>query len=508
MSVSPYSSAILKRGAVHFLVGKAASALLSLITLLWLVRLLAVEEYGAYVVLIAGMEITLAITSLGSPWVAARYLPEFRLYSSGKMLIQFVWQLIALNTLFLVIGALLLLMAIPWLLEFLDLAQYTDAARLYLLVLIIEGSVRRIRENILGTLLQQKQAQISLVTRNLALLLLLGIASNDGAVNLHFVVLAEFVASAVGGVLALHGLIQYMLKHCDLLGSDSWLPPKWSKMCGIACQMYFNQLVSLIYSPQVFVFLIQRYLGAEATALFGFLRSLYVQIASYLPATLLFSLIRPKLIASYVGTGGMAELSNNANLVGKLSLFVLMPVLIFTWIAGTELLDLLSGGKFGQVNNYLAGLLLALIPLSQYQILTTVAVACDRSHLCFLGASLGMLSLPAAYWLLESGYGVWSIIIAIVMSQALCNAMIIFSLTRATTYMPDTFGFFKLVIAALISFILTQQLMMEVHGWLGLLIIAVSVVIFYLLSAYFIRPFRTEERTRINRVLNREIFVW
>ncbi len=508
MSVSPYTGAALKRSAVHFLAGKVASALLTLIILLWLVRLLTVEEYGAYVVLVAGMELALAITSLGLPWVAARYLPEFRLHASGKMLAHFVWQIIARIGLFLVAGALLLFLALPWLLLSLELAQYTNVARLYLLVLLLEGLGQHIRESALGPLLQQSQVQISLVARNLALLLLVGVVALQGVVHLHHVVLAELAASALGTMLALRGLVRHLHAHRDLPGRDGWQPPSWPEMWRIARHMYFNYLVTLTYSPQVFVFLIQRYLGVEATALFGFLRSLYGQISRYLPATLLFSLIRPKLVVSYVGAGGMAELTRNANLAGKLSLFVLMPVLVFVWLAGGELLSLLSGGKFSQAGYYLAGLLLALIPFSQRQILETVAVTSGKSHLCLWGTSLGVLVLPLAYWLFEAGQGLWGVIIAIIISQMIFNATLIAALARTTTYRPDTIGFFKLAAAALAGFVLAQQLAIPTHGWSGLLIMAVLASGLFLLAAYFFKPFKVEERARLNRLLNRKVFVW
>ncbi len=509
MSDSPYSTAALKRSAAHFLTGKAASALLTLVFVLWLVRLLAMEEYGAYVVLVAGMELALAITSLGLPWVVARYLPEFRLHASGKMLAHFVWQVSVRIGLFLVAGALMLFIAMPWLLLPLELAQYTNVARIYLLVLLLEGLGRRIRENILGSLMQQRQAQISLVARNLALLLLLGIVAAQGVVHLHHVVLAELVASALGTMLALRSLVRHLHIHRDLPGQESWQPPNWPDMWRIARHMYFSQLITLTYSPQVFVFLIQRYLGVEATALFGFLRSLYMQISNYLPATLLSSLIRPKLVASYVGTGGMGELTRNANLVGKLSLFVLMPLVVFTWLAGDELLSLLSGSKFNQTGYYLAGLLLALIPLSQHRILETVAVASDNSHLSSWGSSLGILALPLAYWLLEAGHGLWGPIVAMIVSLMLFNATIIIALTHTTTYRPDAIGFFKLIAAALAGFILAQPLFaMPVHGWSGLLIMAMLAEGLFLLVAYFLRPFRVEERARLNRLVNRKIFVW
>ncbi len=353
MSTSPYSPSAIKRGAAHFLIGKAVSALLTLIILFWLVRLLAVEEYGAYVMLVAGMELTLAVTSLGLIWVAARYLPEFRLNASGKVLAYFTWQITARTSLFLVAGSLLLFVAMPWLLIPLKLAHQMDAARLYLLIVLAEGLGRHIRESTLEPLLQQGKAQISLVMRNMSFLLFLGIVAVQGPVHLDDVVMAELAASLLGTGLALYSLVGHLHTHRNLLQQDGWRPPGWPEMWRMARHMYFSRLITLAYSPQIFILLVQRYLGLEFTALFGFLRSLYGQIFRYLPATLLFNLIRPKLMASYVGPGGMSDLRRDANLAGKLSLFVLTPILVFAWLAGSELLTLLSSGKFTQSGYYL-----------------------------------------------------------------------------------------------------------------------------------------------------------
>jgi O-antigen/teichoic acid export membrane protein len=374
--------------------------------------------------------------------------------------------------------------------------------------MLLEGLGRHIQDNALGPLLQQGWAQISLVVRNLTLLLLLSVVVTQGMVHLYQVVLAELVASALGAVLGLCGLARHLHKNRFLPKQDDWQPPAWPEMWSIARHMYFSHLITLIYSPQAFVFLIQRYLGVDAAALFGFLRSLFGQISRFLPAILLFGLIRPKLVASYVNTGDMLELTRNANLVGKLSLFVLMPFLVFAWLAGDELLNFLSGDKFNQTGYYLAFLLLALIPFSQRQILGTVVVISDKSHLSIWGSTLSILVLPLAYWLFEAGMGLWSFIIAIILSHMIYNAVLIIGLMLSTTYRPDSIGFFKLAAAALVGFVLVRQLEIPVNGWLDLLIMAVLACSSFLLTAYFIKPFQIEERSRINRLLNRKIFAW
>jgi len=539
MSVSPYSGAALKRSAGHFLIGKVASALLTLGILLWLVRLLAVAEYGAYVTLVAGAELALAVTSLGLPWVGARYLPEYRLHANGEQLARFVWQMLARICTFAITGALLLFVAMPRLLDFLALSGQLDVARLYLLVLMLEGLRRNVQECILEPLLQQGYAQFSQVLRNLGLLLFLGVMAYQGAVHLPHVVLAELAGTLLGTASSLYGLVRHMRRQGDLSGKDGWQPPSWSEMWATARHMYASYLVTLTYSQQVFVFLTQRFLGVEATALFGFLLNLYGQICRYLPATLLFGLIRPKLMASYVGEGGMAQLTRNANLVGKVSLFVLMPLLVFTGLAGGELVSLLSGGKFTHAGYYLAGLLLVLIPFSQRLILETVAVASGHSRLCFWGSALGVLTLPFAYWLLSSGQGLWGPILAMIIGQMVFNTTLVAAMAYNTSYRPDSAGLFNMLAAAMfglmlsvlarivwlgplqfqadslhsglenahafIASVITQHTQVSAQGWLELSVMGVFACVFFLLASYFINPFHKDERMRMRRLINKKL---
>jgi len=110
--------------------------------------------------------------------------------------------------------------------------------------------------------------------------------------------------------------------------------------------------------------------------------------------------------------------------------------------------------------------------------------------------------------LLESGQGLWSIIIAIIVSQILFNTMLITALTRITSYRLDAIGFFKLIAAAFAAFVLAQQLVFSIQTWLDLLVVAIFSCSLFLLVSYFIKPFRADERARVNRLFNRKIFVW
>lgn len=508
MNGEPYSGTALKRSAWHFLSGRAASAVLTFIILLWVVRLLPVAEYGAYVTLVAALELAIAISTMGLPWMASRYLPEYRLHASGAILIRYVRQLMTLLGSVMVLTALLLLVNLKWLLTTVDMSPYEDAARLYLLMLIAEGFGRHLRESALGPLLKQGIAQVSLVMRNLVLLLMLGLMSVAHPVHLRDVVMAELMAATIAAAIALVGLTHYLRQHHDLKGESGWTEPAWPDMWHTARHMYFSQMITLAYSTQVFLILIRRYLGVEATAAFGFLRSLYEQVSRYLPATLLFSLIRPKLVASYVGQGGIEGLSRNANLAGKLSLFVLMPLVVFVGLGGQELIKLLAGGKFPHTEGYLFGLMLALIPFSQRQIVETVAVTSGLSQLCTVAATLGVLMLPLTYVLLEAGLGLWAPIIGMGAGNLLFNVVILIGIGRLMPYRPDMIGFTKLMLASLTTYLFARFIPVPGSGWSDLMSLAAFTLAIYLIASYLIRPFAQAERDRLNRHLTRGLFVW
>jgi hypothetical protein len=470
--------------------------------------------------------------------LAARYLPEFRLHANGRQLALFVWQIIARLGLFYLAGAVLFFVAMPWLLATQGLGQETDVARFYLLVLVLESIRGDIQGAILEPLLQQGQAQFSQVTRNIGFLFCLVFMANQSTVHLYHVVLAELAGSILGTASALHGLVRYLRAQRNLPGKNGWQPPKWPEMWVIARHMYFSSLINMTYGSSVLVIIIQRFIGLEASALFGFLLNLFGQICRFLPTTLLFSIIRPKLMASYISEGGMAQLGRNANLVGKLNLFVLMPLLIITWLNGSELMSLLSSGKFTQ-EYYLGAILLVLIPFSQRMILETVAVVSGQSHLCSWGSFLGVLSLPLAYWAIISGQALWGGIFGMFMGQSICNITIIAAMSFTSTYRPDIIGFLKLLAAALVAFtlsiltlmawtgswlqhvndsvgllenirvIITQFLAKEtespIHGWLNLVITTALACCFFLLASYVFKPFRAEERMRLSRVLKNKL---
>ncbi len=507
MSDSPYSGSAVKRSAGHFLIGKVASALLTFTILLWLVRLLTIPEYSAYITLVASLDIILVVANIGLPWMEARYLPEFRLHAPKAVLIRFVIQLIQCQVGVLLLVALSAWLCLDWLLLKMEMVSYQEAAQIYVVMLIIDGYGRRLRDSILSVLLLQGLAQTSLVLRNLLFIAGLGILVYCEEISLVNVVSVELLASSVSVVVSLAGLWRY-LRVIKVNEKADWAIPAWSQMWGVARNMYFSEMVTQVYSSQVFTLIIRYSLGEEATAVFGFLRNIYAQVMNYLPASLLFGLIRPKLVASYVGDGGIAELTRNANMVGKFSLFVLMPLLVFTWLTGETLMEQLSGGKFLHTGYYLAGLLCALIPLSQRQILETVAVVTGNSYLCNYAAGLGILTLPVTYGLIQIGFELWAPIIAIFLGNFIFCSTIVRGVAKKTLYHADFAGFCRMISSAAIAYLGCMLVLFPGQSWIWLATALTLACCVFLLSAGIIKPFSDAERLLINQLIKRNLFIW
>lgn len=492
MSREIYSSHAVRLAAWRFLTGKVASAILTLVIVVWLVRLLPLADYGAYVVLIAGAELGFAVASMGLPWLAARYLPDYRLHSSGHDLANICLRLILWQALALFFLAFVVALVLDHYLHWAGLDDYYAAAWLVLAVLIFEGLGRFLREGMMAPLLLQGEARFSLILRQLLFIIsITGLAITEH-IQLIWVLASEACASALAWLIALLALAGRLRALRQQTGEPGWKPPKFTEQWRIALYMHSASIISIAYSPQVFINLVQRSLGTEASALFGFLRALYDIVARYLPATLLFSVLRPKLIASYI-QGGMAAMMRQVNLAGKLSLFALLPIIVLAALGGDMIVAISSGGKFLNGGTYLLVLLIALLPLSQRQLIETVAVAAGRAGLCTMGSIVGLLALPLMLTLLELGLGIWAPVLGILIGQILVNVTVLVGLIPSG-YRVDWRGGLKLATSAFVAWLAAVGVMLYGHGTAKVLLAWVLATIVFLAVSWRLQAFTADDR--------------
>lgn len=508
MTASPYSAPEIKRNAWYFLAGKAVTAALTFAILLMVVRMLPIVEYGIYVTAVAGIELLIAVAASGFSWTAHRYIPEYRLHAPGLRTEWLVYRLFWLTAGVLAAIGLLLYWKIDAWLGWARLGGYVDVARIALLWLVVEGTWRFIRDAILGPLLLQGRAQICMVIRSGAMLLFLINHAVHGSLDLRQLIWAEVLASLLAMVVAT-GALRLSLKGLrDLPAKEAWSEPGFPVMALTGGHMLSAQLLALLYSPQILLLIVQRFLGIESAAVFGFMRSLYEQIGRYLPATLLFTVIRPKLVASFVGGGAAREANMNANMAGKISLFVLMPLIAFAGIAGQDVIGILSGNKWPDTGLLFAGFMLVLIPFSQQQLLETLAVVTGNSVLCIRAAGAGLLVPLVLYGLIRAGLGLWAPIIALGVGHLLYNGAIVVGLLNRIGYVGDPVGIGKMLVAAFAAFGIAAVLPITGAPVFEVAVNGVVVACIFLFAAWVAKPFGASERARLNGLFRSRWFVW
>lgn len=510
-SSNPYSGSSLRKSIWTFFSGKVLSAILTITILLLLVRILPVAQYAGYVSLVAMMELGCAVSQLGLSWVSARYLPEYRLKASGKTTSRFCIKLLLLQVASITFFSGIFLLLLPIYLQWVGLAQFKLAALLFIGLFWFEGAARFIRDGLLGPLMLQGELRLSMIGRQALLLAGILTFQSGSDFGLQQVVAIELFAAAVGCVLAAIGLWRFLYRNSSNEGEAGWVSGPGHQQVRVAMQMYAAHMLTLLYSPQIIVNLMQRLAGPEATALFGFVKSLVEQLSRYLPATLLFGIVRPKLVASYVEHNDVSLLGQWANFAGKLSILLLLLVLAITSMMGEQLLYWVSGAKFTDTGWVLFAYLLVLVPYSQRQLLETVAVTLDKAHVCNWGSAAGVLVLPCLWYLLQQGAGVWAGVISLGLGYVIFNLIVIVSLNAMTAYRTDWMSASKLMLV----FALSVSLSIVASEWIsGLIEIPVMLLlanalfagVVYVLVFRLIMPLTAFDKTTFNSVLKRQVF--
>lgn len=426
---SAYSAANLKHSSLYFLTGKIASAILNFSILILLARLLESSAYGAYATLFAIKEVGLAVANLGIGWVGHRYIPEYRLHASSKELGRFITSLIMIRLLALVAVGLIFFSFEEFLAHYLHLEAFGSALHVYILVLIVEGIGNAIREDIFAALLQQKKMQFIMICRSLALLLLLIYGTNDGELSLAHFVWMELSVSLLATGMSIIGILAYLLQLKQQRQAE-WEAPKLDQFVHTAAAMYVNFLLTIVAGRQVFMFIINRLLGLEAAAIFGFANNLNSMLTRYLPAELLMGLIRPKLVADYTLYKDKERLSNDALFVWKLSLAILIPAVSFFIVYGESFTMLISTGKYTGAGAILAGLSIVLIPFSQRHVLEALVIILGQPRACVTASFVRLLCIPLVLILIEQGLGLWALIIALLVGELIFNISLVQSIKR------------------------------------------------------------------------------
>jgi hypothetical protein len=416
MSISiRFGKARVKRGLIHFLVGKTISALAGLLAMVFVVRGLSIADFAAYSVLIALVEVFTAVSGLGLAHVVLRYVPELYATHRSASLRSVILSTLGIRSSVLVAALLLAYVLVQPLAQFLKLNGVLAAFELFMLVVALR-STSHFLSQILESTLHQGISQIafsaSAIGRCIGMIWLLW----TGEVTLLHVVALEAVCDgfaccmlAVGISVVLKSVARDKDSHLD---DKVWWSSQRTTVAKFAVTAYLQHLATLPFGGNTNRLVGGVMFGDRIMATFGFAQSLYEYFKRYLPTQLLVGLIRPIVVARFSVNRNFSAAARLCDQALHVNLVFLSGAIAVLSISGIELLTLMSAGKYGVESVWLLISMLILLCLeTQRLIIEVLTQTVERYGLMipsnlFLSASvlvgiagypfIGALSFPIA----------------------------------------------------------------------------------------------------------------
>lgn len=503
---SKYSKAAVRVSLVHFFIGKAVNASVTLLTLVALARWMDADAYGAYIAFLALQTSLLAVSSLGIDTTAERFMPELRIRHADAELLGFVMGAAGARFASLLLLAVIVLIAAEPITLLVGIGPYLPAFKVWVAVVVLTGLQYFVVAS-LEAMLHQRHAQFCMSSYVLSKFVLLGLAHQYLQLGLGTIVRIELIAT---GLSALVGAWLLLRRFAPGGLRTGWriLLANSDRMRRFAFYNYLAQVVFQFFSAETMKLLVTRLLGTLQSARYGFASSLAETVQRYLPAVLLLRLIKPIFVSRYTTTGDFAQLNAMARIILKLNLLILAPVIAFSAVFGADMLTFLSAGKYGDAQWILVGVLALLVLSSHQLVLSLLAGTIERNAMQLYAGIASAVAFPCAI-LLVPDWGPLGAVAASATSAIIYNTFATLYLRRAGfDYRPDFRGASAFLAGGVAMYGSILFLNRMLNGWTGMVVALTAGCILYLAIVRAMSGFSQEERKLLNSVLPKPVFIF
>lgn len=416
MAASPYSRDNVRRGVLHYLLGRGMSAAAGFVTVILLVRHMDVPAYAAYTAILGFCLLAGMLSGLGMERALTRYIPEGVMQHPGPPLIRFVWWTTVAR-----MGVLLLLVCLLYGFWPAVAKQFAGLALVpgfppALAAVLASSAMFQLFSAVMQAMVQQKKlTRILVVQWGGRLAMVLAIIGGGTGVTLEQALWIMAVPDGIG-VLVLAWTIHRHLTHAS--GGMHYAPqpgrdrddrwPPWRRVGKLSLDNYGYNLLAALPQGSSMIILAAAMLAAPFVAVYGFYINLIERFRQYLPLQFMLNLAEPVLIAGYVRDRDFARLCHHGRLLYKLNLLLLLPALAWLAAAAAPMTHALTGGKYME-HAWILPVLIAQIALGSHAtILQIVVNAIGRSGILTVSGCLALLAMVAAIVLvLFSGAYSW-----------------------------------------------------------------------------------------------------
>lgn len=455
MNASPYTTDNIRRGAMHYLLGRGVAGLAGFATIILLVRNMDVASYAGYTAISGLIMMSGVIAGLGLERAIARYVPQGRLEQTPMKLASFIWRTALLRLMASLLFALLVFGFWPQIksiLEYIDLVDFPVPLALFL---VAENLFAHFSSVFQAMMMQKMLTRLLVIQWGGRLLLIFAVLLDHTFISLEAALWIMAIPELLGVlifIVALHYHLRHLESHHSVAPDHSetnW--PDWKPALGMSLHNYGFSLLAAPPQGYFMRMLVSATLSAETVAAYGFFQSIAEKARQYIPLHFFHSMIEPVLIARYLQDRDFAKLSQLCQLLYKSNVLVFVPAIAWVAAAGPDIAMALTGGKFADQSWVLLIVMVQLLIGSHVVVLQLILNALGRSKLLIKASFLALMGMTA-YWLAVSQINTIGVLFGPIIFSLMVNMIIVMALvSRGFAYRPSWEMLRGTVLAGLIA---------------------------------------------------------
>ena len=454
--MSHYSVARIREGIGHFVIGRGVAAVMALVVNIILVRMLEEREYAAYVTLAALQLFLLTLSSHGIDRVAARYIPAAVVKDAWSGLCVFLLKLVGIKTALVTIALVISTLMVTWLTVIFNLTNFAHLLPVFW-AYTLGFTLFETLVSVAQALMLQHYVKVQLVLQwGLRLAALFLLSAFDIAMTLN-VVLWIFAATSLLTTLGLAMSVFWYMR-ARIRDVKAHLPVVWPEDMKPITQMgihnYLQGLAWLPSSGASLRLLTAAFLSTAVTGAFGFFQTLTGTLQRYMPITLILGLIEPIVAGRYEQDRDVVHMNSTLSAALKVNLLILAPLIAWLFVAGQDVVMLLTGGKFADVSGYLPVMVAVLIPGGHWQVFSVAANSVEKSQILPRATLVANVALVPVVLVLvmQPLYGMAAMAFGAIVIEVVRNMLGIAMIRRdGIEYHFDRNGMVKISLAAILA---------------------------------------------------------
>ncbi len=491
----------IRTNATYLFLQKLIAPLVNLLLTIYIIKKLAIVDYGIYNLLYAIISYLSLYSSMGLQNVLQRYVPEY--YSKKEYgSVKFLFVSGFVSRLILSIMFILILISIGDLAGgFFKVGNLKEYVELFAwgIILVLEVQIVEVT---LGSLLLNKAIMVSyLISTNLrAVLIYLFLEKNMGLKGL---LLAETIY--YGFLLLMQTYFYYTnfsSKHASAVRTLSL-----KRLLRYSGFSYLDELGWTILDVKTDFFVISTFLGPTMVGLYAFANQVIESIAKLMPDKMIRPLIRTAFFSRFSEHNDLQLLNRHCNILIKIIAFISFPLFVGVMAMGDKIVIHFYDEKYLPATNLLWIFSWFLVIISFQFPLQLVVQAVERVEITFYSKVFSIYNLIGEILIIKS-LGLVGVAL-ITCSARLFQSIFIYY--RIRKFVPLKIDWQSLIKIFFNSLMMMAGLLLAkavINNSAELIIAIVMAVFFYLGVSFFNKSFQVEERVIINKLLPRPIFVF